>query len=418
MNNMTQNIHSAQPVSGNDDAVTTHAQLTATWCVIDEATQKHTSELYWRWRKIFEHDQSARIIEHPDYVLADVDATENRSGHLCFCSQGENDIAAAVLMPKTIDTRNAGGIGISWKLHGYRLVGDRILGDQHVEILNLLVKSVAMKMQSRSDSDFLLIEDLEENSNLWNAIHGTAATGCQTFSPTNIQQRFSIQLPASAEEYWKSFPSKKRYNLRRERKIFHNAGHVTLHSYTTVESVADFLAQAHQVSLNTWQTRQLGLRIGNDEQELKLFTFLAEQGAFRSFVLSLDDKPVAFVVGNQYNGTYHYEEVGYDADYAKLSPGQVLLGMVIDELYTQTTPTCFDFGLGDAKYKKMMSNQQTCSGTVWLVPSRFKVKATLAWLKLCLFLRRTAKQILKSTGLFRRMKQLLRKTASRQQGGK
>lgn len=391
--------------------------LAISWCAIDETTQQHSSELYWRWRKVFEQDKTARIIEHPDYVLNDADLSSTNTGWLGFCSEGEHDIAVAVLVPKVINTRNAGSMGLHWNLQGYRLVGDRILGDQQEETLNLLAEAVPEKLQSEINCDFLLIEDLEENSTFWNAIQRTSGRGCHIFSPTSIQKRYSLELPETAEAYWGSFTSKTRGKLRRRRKSLQKAGEVALHVYESVKDITDFLEQAHQVSLKTWQTHQLGLRIKNDEQELKLFTFLSEHDAFRSFVLTLDDKPVAFIVGNQYNGTFHHEEIGYDADLRKLSPGQVLLGMVIDEFYSHNRPAAIDFGLGDAEYKQIMSNRETQSGTLWLMPRRLKMRSTLNWLKLSLFFRHSAKRLLKSTGLFTRLKKLLRKPVSGQKGG-
>ncbi len=406
------NVHSHN--SENDH----HAEFVVTFHEIDKQTFAHQSDLYWAWRSLFESDQSARIIEHPDYVLLELaQLLEQNSSippaSILFCRKNGKNIAAVILIPKLINTKRAGAFLFSSLLKGYRLAGDRLLGDQSEKCAQLLIAE-AHRILRQHKSSFLLFEDLDNESTLRKVVHQLQSVGCQHFSPTGLQERLRLELPPTMDEYWSTFSKKRRYNLKRERKILDKEGTVTIKKINQVDQVADFLEDAHRVSLKTWQTRQLGLRVSKNDDDLETFTFLASQGALRSYLLYLNDEPIAFMIGNQYNGVYHYEEVGFDSDYAKYSPGKALLIAGLEDIYSDNKPTWFDFGLGDADYKRQMANHQSQSGTLWVIPSGFKNRMIITWLKMCRSTKLIAKKALQSTGLFRRLRQKLR----RSKGGK
>src|SRR5690606_38988947 len=112
------------------------------------------------------------------------------------------------------------------------------------------------------------------------------------------------------------------YNFRRAEK---KLGELELERITEAAQILEFLEQARSVSERSWQARQLGLRITNDPAEYASFAFLAEQRALRSYLLKRERRPIAFVVGTQFRGRFIYEEVGFDREFAALSPGNVLL---------------------------------------------------------------------------------------------
>ncbi|VAX36132.1 hypothetical protein MNBD_PLANCTO02-2928 [hydrothermal vent metagenome] len=383
---------------------------------IDAETIAHRSELYQIWKTLFENDRSAKIIEHPDYLLLELEQYLRKNSSLppafvLLYQQEGKPIAAAVLIPKEINTKRAGAFLYTPRLQGYRLAGDRLLGEESVESTQKLFSEIHHILQKQK-SHFLLIEDLEKESSLREVAQ--QLQGCQLFSPTGLQERLRLELPPTLEEYWKTFSSKRRYNLKRERKILEKKGAVTLKRIDSVEQVACFLEDAHQVSLKSWQTRQLGLRVGTSDADLQTYTFLASAGALRSYLLYLDNEPIAFMIGHQYNGVFHYEEVGFDSDYAKFSPGKALLVAGLEDIYSENKPTWFDFGLGDADYKRQMSNHHSQSGMLWIVPAGFKNRIVMRWLKTCRAMKCIARNLLQSTGLFRRLRQIIR----RSKGGK
>ena len=161
------------------------------------------------------------------------------------------------------------------------------------------------------------------------------------------------------------------------------------------------------------QTQYLGLRVQNDDAELKLLTFLATQQALRCYLLFKDETPVTFFIGHQFNGCFHLDEIGYDRAFAKHSPGQVLFLKILDDLLAHNTPDWLDFGGGDAQYKRTFSNHASRSGNMLLVPHSFRARTKLGYLKLCHALKIAARSILEKSGLKTKVRQFIRRGAIR-----
>lgn len=172
-----------------------------------------------------------------------------------------------------------------------------------------------------------------------------------------------------------------------------------------MDQIPGYLKDAHQISLNTWQTDQFGLRVRNDDAELAQFTYLATQGALRCYMLYRDEIPMAFIIGNQYRGLYRYEEVGFDRQFHHLSPGQTLLIKVLEEMFGDRTPEIFDFGMGDADYKRMFANIETKAGNIWIVPPGVRGSCLVAFLNGSRKLRGWGKKAIRVAGWYRSLRQ-------------
>lgn len=244
------------------------------------------------------------------------------------------------------------------KLRGVRLVGDQILGDTGPEAMAAFKATVDRLCET---ADCVLVEDVEVGSPVWEAL-----AGHQTEKP---QPHWRIVFPETPGDYWaEQFSKKARYNLRRSCRLLDH----TVTCYRRPEDVEAFLTHAAAVSRASWQAKRFGVRVrGTDAERVTLGT-AARLGALRSYVLFHHDQPLAFVLGYQWNGRYAYEEIAYDAAWAKQSPGSVLLVGLIDDLIGRDTPREVDFGLGDAEYKRLFGNRQTASGPQLVVAPRWR----------------------------------------------
>ncbi len=404
-------------------APTTDVSVTIAFHLIDDADRWHLSAHYWRWCELLDRDTSACISQHPDYAFAathtesrrsdsrsdpldDSDELAIRPTGLVLCEATRNDqlVALGVLAPKSMSWRQAGGFGPARDIHGYRLCGNRLLGNPGDELQRQMLAACAT-FALEQHATFLLIEDLERDAPLFAAAESLTHDGFRLFSPTGIQERLKIEFPSKPDDYWSKFSSKTRNTFRRKQK---KIGPTRVIRITEPGQVAEFIEAAHVISRRTWQSDQLGLRIRNNESELRLFTFLTTQRALRSYLLFVEDKPVAFLFGTQFKGLFSYEEVGYDLDYAERSPGQVLLLHVLDDLLKDDPPRVFDFGGGDADYKRLFATKTSTSGNVWLVPPGLKPQACLTYLRGCRFLDRMARNMVRRLGLTTLLRQLIR----------
>jgi hypothetical protein len=106
---------------------------------------------------------------------------------------------------------------------------------------------------------------------------------------------------------------------------------------------------------STWQARELGhLLYAND------LANVARRHWLRSFLLLSGENALAFVCGYQGMGVFVYEQVGYDQQWSKFSPGTILLYRLLEKLYQNDTPACLDFGEGEAEYKRELKNDTIC----------------------------------------------------------
>ncbi|QDV18621.1 hypothetical protein Pan153_32800 [Gimesia panareensis] len=369
------------------------------------------SELYQDWLTLFENDPHSDLKQHPDYLahlLPQLQASfPDRPSYLMLCRQQGIPVAAGICCPKDVSTKTLRGIGPACQLRGYFLSGNGFLLQedfQDNETFLAFLLDTTLKFCQRQQATFLFLEDVFIDSPLKHGLDQIEGD-CLTYSHTGFQPRSLIRFPNNPADYWNQFRSRSR---RKHRKTIRNNSQLELVRVTEPDQVADFLSAAHQVSLNTWQTQRLGLRVKNNDKELNELLFLALHGALRSYLLLDGDRPVAFKVSSQHRGTFHDLEFGYDLDYARQSPGETLLLLILEDLTQHDSPRRYDFGEGDAMYKQRFSSEITQSGSVVLFPKTVKNRSLLCHLNSSSLLDRSVRKILKASGFYTALRQLVR----------
>lgn len=173
-----------------------------------------------------------------------------------------------------------------------------------------------------------------------------------------------MQLPTEIEAFWARFGRKTRYNLQRSTKRLG----ATLHRVTAGDQVAWFCQHAEQVARRSWQVKDLGLRISANQEVVSRMERQAHAGVLHNYLLTVGETPVAFVLGLIGNGVMYYEEIGYDQEFSKQSPGTVLLTQIVEDLIENHAARVLDFGLGDAPYKRQFATDSLLRGS-WVVPA-------------------------------------------------
>jgi teichuronic acid biosynthesis glycosyltransferase TuaC len=335
--------------------------VTCTVNPIDTALQSHLSQRYWEWRRLYDADRQAAPLRHPDCVLSEIQHHPpcGVQSVLVTAEQNGTCVGVGALVPKYASSRQLGGFGIPVSWVGLRLAGNdwlRAIGSD----ADVALVTAALDHVRAVDAGFLLVQDLEAGSRLDVALSRGVPGSWSQYRHAGVQPHRRIQLPADKKAYWSGFSSKTLSTMRRKLKKF---GETRLERITDVTQVPRFLEIAHAISLQTWQTRQFGLRVHNSAAELHLLGTLAQLGLLRSYLWFSNDEPVAFLIGNQDKGRFHYEEVGYATPFAKHSPGQTMLVQVLDDLFDHDRPEWFDFGGGDADYKQLFANHDSRSET-------------------------------------------------------
>lgn len=150
------------------------------------------------------------------------------------------------------------------------------------------------------------------------------------------------------------FRSKKSMNkiFGRERALARSIGGesrlIEVRNRKTCEEYGDTISGLMN---STWQADRFGHTFS-----VEAASDVADHGWLRSFLLMVGDAPVAFALCYQGSGTFVYERIGYAREYAKYSPGTVLLYRILERLSDDDTVQFVDFGEGEACYKKELAN--------------------------------------------------------------
>lgn len=189
-------------------------------------------------------------------------------------------------------------------------------------------------------------------------------TGCGHFGgffyyiPYLIQHYFVV-LGGSFEEYLRKFSPKSRQNIVRAAKKFSEKGEEHyFRVYRTPDEIDEFIDQASRISLQTYQSRLLGAGLPQTDSFRKSARELASAGKARGYVLSTEGSAVAFAWCRIDGSRLIYDVIGYLPEFAKLSPGTVLLYFILRDLFTSEQLTHLDFGPGHAPYKEMFSTDK------------------------------------------------------------
>ena len=95
---------------------------------------------------------------------------------------------------------------------------------------------------------------------------------------------------------------------------------------------------------------------GGEEDWEKKLVDLAERGVLRAYILYCGEDLGAFGLGYADHGVFHFRATGYDQSLAALSPGTVLMYLVVGNLLDAGGVRRLCFCYGDAPYKRLFSN--------------------------------------------------------------
>jgi CelD/BcsL family acetyltransferase involved in cellulose biosynthesis len=173
----------------------------------------------------------------------------------------------------------------------------------------------------------------------------------------SVRQRYRrsyASLQGSYEAYLAQFSSKSRSTLKRKvRKATElSGGRLDLRSYSRPEEVELFHGLAREVSAKTYQEKLLGAGLPEGDAMLAEMHLLAAGGAFRGWLLFLDGKAISYLYAPAEGATLVYAYLGYDPDFADLSPGTVLQFEIMRELMEEKRFAYFDFTGGEGQHKK------------------------------------------------------------------
>ena len=240
----------------------------------------------------------------------------------------------------------------------------RLLGDQLIlrkgEDPDDALRQVFQQLHAlRASFDVVWIYTQRTDLPLWRFL--SSSPGRLSFRPVVVsphaEKLHGLAFEGSYDDYLTQVRSKPGFPGKTIRRFWRDAKDGTATTRVTApDQVADFLRSVDQVYNASWQARTYGTRKRDDAGEIEHLTTLASLGFLRSYLLTDEGMPIAFVIGYQYRGRYWYAETGYDSSRSSVSPGSVLTHAAIEDLFRWNPPRELDFGFGDGAYKRIFGN--------------------------------------------------------------
>ncbi|MGE5610744.1 MAG: GNAT family N-acetyltransferase [Bacillota bacterium] len=363
---------------------------------------------YRAWRDCVLNDPQASAYVHPDVILADPHMAGESP--LVYVGGGpeiarKGFSSLAVLAAKTVYIHALSGLPDLLSLRGYRVLDDRLVGDNTAESLDAFVQSM-VELARSGQAECILFQDLDVESPLRNAIlKAGQRRDVSVWAPTDPNSHWWIRFPDPPDRYWQQFSKKTRYNFRyRAKRLEH-----TVSCIREPAQVAPFLEKAQSLSRNTWQYHRLKMAVNSDQESRQFWEQIASLGSMRSYLLEQNGQPLAYAIGLQWKGCFKFEKTGYDPAYAACSPGNVLLYRVLEDLIARDTPSLFDFGYGHSEYKEIFSNYQTQSGPLALVRRGLRPSTVITINRMHRWLGQNSRAVLRQLGVLRLLRRLYRR---------
>jgi|ERR1017187_5480299 CelD/BcsL family acetyltransferase involved in cellulose biosynthesis len=183
-----------------------------------------------------------------------------------------------------------------------------------------------------------------------------------------------VPLDPSWAEYFDSLAAKHRANLRNRFKRLRATGSVEMEAITSAEGLAEGLEAGLLLEAAAWKG-EAQTAISCDRAVSGFYSALAERAAEHGWIrlhfLRAGPTRVAFDYSLFYKGRIHLLKVGYDPAYARFSPSNLLLCLVLQRAFEQGV-TEYDFLGADADWKLSWAKQVKRHYWLFVFPGTFK----------------------------------------------
>jgi CelD/BcsL family acetyltransferase involved in cellulose biosynthesis len=229
-----------------------------------------------------------------------------------------------------------------------------------------------------------------------------------------------IELSGTFEDYLAALSGKSRHELARKVRRFeaHAGGSHVLRECRTPGEVAEFLGPATALSRMTYQGRLLAAGLPEGPAFAAEVAAAAARGDVRGYLLSIGEAPVAYGYCRARGDVLAFEHTGYDPALAAHSPGIFLLAEMLKRVFAEKRFRVFDFGSGDAQYKRSYATTSRRCATVLQFRKTLANRALVGCHRSLTATSDACVRVLKTLGVKDRVKRMLRRAGSAEAAGR
>ncbi len=191
----------------------------------------------------------------------------------------------------------------------------------------------------------------------WAAALAARHPGLRPFVRQRYRRSYA-RLDQDFEVYLAGFSAKSRSTLKRKAKKLADAsgGAPDVRCCRDEAGVAEFHRTARALSARTYQERLLDAGLPDGPEALAEMQALARQGRMRGWLLFLDGRAIAYLYAPAEGPTLIYAHLGYDPEFAALSPGTMLQLEAMRQLMAERAFAWFDFTEGEGQHKRQFAS--------------------------------------------------------------
>ncbi|MEN6458074.1 MAG: GNAT family N-acetyltransferase [Thermoguttaceae bacterium] len=247
-----------------------------------------------------------------------------------------------------------------WSASGDLLL-DASLGETATPVLQLLVTAIR-----QLPLPLLWLNEATLDSERWQSLRQAMAEAGMTVVQHPRWQVGRVAIDHDWPAYKARWSRKHRQQMAQAARKLAQEGDVRLviESQPLSDAITASMLQCFDIEERSWKGAAGGAVLRHPTVA-EFFIRQAEQaaqwGQFELALLHCGDRPVAFSYGLSAKGVFHSLKTGYDPDFARHHPGQLLRYYLLERLYADPTRKALDF-LGP----------MTSSHAAWL-PQRYSI---------------------------------------------
>jgi len=177
---------------------------------------------------------------------------------------------------------------------------------------------------------------VEANTKLESAIKKVIKSHKYKMECTHYESSPFLSIGGEIDNFLASKSRNFRSNLKRKEKKIIKAGDLQLKVCTEPSDVEQSLKEIFEIEDKSWKVAE-GTAITSVQRRQDFYSMLAERtakaGWLRIYILSLDNKPIAYDFSLLFENRYFMLKTSYDEAFGKLSPGVVLRWYVVEDLF-------------------------------------------------------------------------------------
>ena len=163
---------------------------------------------------------------------------------------------------------------------------------------------------------------------------------------------------AAGEVAWRAgLSGQTRSTLKRKtRKLAEASGGILdVRRFRAAADMAQFHPIARAIAETTYQERLMGAGLPGDPASVRRMVALAGEDRVRAWLLYVAGAPAAYLWCSADGTTLRYDHVGHDPHFGALSPGSVLMGAALADLFGDRFAR-FDFTEGEGQHKRALAS--------------------------------------------------------------